>query len=471
MNMNMNKIILTSLLLTLTCQISYGANIVYPKSDNVTINANTTFFIGNEDPSVELKINSERVEIHPSGGFYHSVNLVEGMNEFVIDNGTEEKIYRIEKPSQKTPVEITKISYSEPLIYTIIADNSPLRSTPFDGGINRLQHLQKDIPLSIIGEYGNFYQVQLARDDYAWIGKHYVTLHNSYNYEPAKLINYTYSEDKQKRIYTIKLSKKVPYILSERMGKLKNEETGEYTVKNSGLDLVIYNVDGYPENKFELTIKPTGKLAGYKSYFNTTNELVIEVRNFPKIDKNKPLKGVSITVDPGHGGDEYGAIGCLGDKEKDVNLAISLKLKEYLIKSGAKVFMIREDDRFVGLYDRVKLSQDNNSDIFISVHNNALPDNLAHLKSSGSSIYYFYPESQELATKLLKALTSDLPMLNDRVRQASFAVIRNTESQSVLVEFGYLINPVDNALLITPDFQDKAAMAIIHGLENFLNDK
>lgn len=465
---NLILIILYMIFLQISC---YGANIVYPKSDNSVINANTTFFIGNEDPQKSLKINSEPVEIHPSGGFYHVVKLKEGENLFTIDNGVEAKVYTILKPSRKADPELFKIMFAQPEIYTVSSDNAPLRSTPFDGGINRLQHLEKGIPLKIIGEYGDFYKVQLARDDYAWIGKNYVKINKSYNYSPAKMISYSFDEKDSKRTYIIKLDKKVPYILSEITGLVKDDSDGNYTEKNNTLNLVIYNIEGFAENKFELNIKPTGRRIGYKSYYNKDNELIIEIKNFPKIDPKNPLKGISITIDPGHGGEEYGAIGCLGDKEKDINLAISVKLQNYLQKAGAKVFMVREDDKYVDLYDRVKFSQENDTDIFISVHNNALPDDLAALRSSGSSIFYFYPQSQELATKLLMAITKDLPMDDDRVRQASFAVVRNTESQSVLVEFGYLINPVDNALLINSDFQDMAALSILHGLENYLNDK
>lgn len=469
--MNLKNLIISSVMLALFQTTCFGANIVYPKSDNVEINSDTTFFIGSEDPLKILKINSEIVEIHPSGGFYHVVSLNEGENYFTIDNGVEEKVYTIVKPSKKVVPELYKIMFAQPVIYLVALDNAPLRSTPFDGGINRLQHLEKGIPLKVIGEYGNFYKVQLARDDYAWIGKNFVQENKSYDYSPAKMINYTFDEKEQKRTYTIKLDKKVPYILSEITGLVQDDDDGNYTELNHTLNLVVYNVDGFAENKFELNIKPTGRMVGYKSYFNENDELIIEIKNFPKINPQNPLKGINITIDPGHGGDEFGTIGCLGDKEKDINLAISLKLKDYLEKSGANVFMVREDDKFVDLYDRVKFSQDNDSDIFISVHNNALPDNLAALKSSGSSIFYFYPQSKELATKLLMAITKDLPMDDDRVRQASFAVVRNTQSQSVLVEFGYLINPVDNALLITSDFQDMAAQSILHGLENYLNEK
>lgn len=179
---------------------------------------------------------------------------------------------------------------------------------------------------------------------------------------------------------------------------------------------------------------------------------------------------MKITIDPGHGGNEFGAIGCLGDKEKDVNLSISQKLKEKLENAGAKVATTRIDDTAISLTKRVEISQNNKADVFISIHNNALPDFAAKSNRSGSSVYYFYPQSKELANRILDVLTGELCMNNDKVRQESFAVIRNTESPAVLIELGYMINPEDNAKLIDCDFQEKAADAILHGLENYFNE-
>ena len=233
---------------------------------------------------------------------------------------------------------------------------------------------------------------------------------------------------------------------------------------------VVYNVSGFPENKFEFHINRTGKAFGYNTYYKNESELVIEVKNFPKIDSEKSLSNIKITIDPGHGGNEFGAIGCLGDKEKDVNLSISQKLKEKLENAGAKVVMTRMDDTAVSLTKRVEISQNNKADVFISIHNNALPDSAAKSNRNGSSVYYFYPQSKELADRILDTLTCELCMNNDKVRQESFAVIRNTESPAVLIELGYMINPEDNAKLIDCDFQEKAADAILHGLENYFNE-
>ena len=432
-----------------------AVEVVYPKADNTVINSDKTFFIGNESPDKALYINGESVDIHPSGGFLHSVKLETGENVFKLENGDETKIYKITRPQPKETAQTAGLKdFESEQVFLTISDNVPLRSTPVDAGLNRLWHLQKGIALAITGEYGDFYKVRLARDDYAWVSKSNVKKAENVNNKPAKIESFTYEECPDKRVFTLKLNKKVPYILYE----------------NSGFDLFVYNVEGYFENKYEFHINKTGEPFGYKSYYKNDRELVIEIKNFPKVDAQNPLNGINITIDPGHGGEEYGAIGCLGDKEKDINLAIAQRLEQLLTESGAKVFMTRSEDCEVCLADRPALANLNKSDIFISIHNNALPDSAADSGRSGTSVYYFYPQSKELAKTIQKTMVEDLGLKDDGVHGESFAVIRNTQMPAVLIEVGYMIVPDDNAKLITSEFQQKAAESIKKGLEKYLND-
>ena len=452
----MNLSLISALLLAVVAvpTTANSAEIVYPKSNNVVINSAETFFIGNEKPDKALKINGENVSIHSSGGFWHVVKLDYGENKFVIDNGNDTQIYNITRNNINSTIkeESTYQSYEKPLIIETNADNVPLRSMPNDFGLNRLQHLQKDIQMKVVGEFGNYYKVQLSRDDFAWLSKDYANKLDTNDLNQQKIIAFDYHEDSTKRIYEIKLSDKVPYTLSE----------------SDGLDLVVYNVKDYPYNKYEFHIANSGKLFGYKSYYTDDNRLIIEVKKFPDINKSTPLKGLKIAIDAGHGGTELGAIGGLNDNEKDVNLEISKILKEKLETNGANVIMTREDDSFVGLNDRVEIANKNNAQIFISIHNNALPDSAAHLKSTGSETYYFYQQSKELAKDVVEALAKETGFKNNGAKAQSFAVVRNTNCPAILVEVGYIINPEDNAKLIDKDYQNKIAEAILHGLENYL---
>ena len=463
------------LLLTAIFQIILATNtdafeIVYPKYQNVDINAQTTFFIGSESPDKELKINDEPVKIHTSGGFYHVVDLNTGENIFKITNGVENSTYIINsKKVQKPSPDIKTEYYQEPKIFKTKGRNVILRSTPFDEGLNRLQHYDDELLVKVIAEVNGFYKVQLARDDYAYIRKDQLKHCDCPETIPAKIINYEYQEDEKQIQFTLKLDKKVPYIVGE---------TGIYEIIDKSyepfinkIDLTVFDIEGLTENKFEYELSNTKSILGYKSYYTPDNTLVLILKKLPQINSQKPLKGFTITVDPGHGGSEFGAIGCLGDKEKDINLDIALKLKQLLLKNGAKVILTRVDDSEVSLDKRVKISQDNNSDFFISIHNNALPDSAAKSYSSGTSVYFFYPQSCIFAKTMHKALLQTLKTKDDKVRGQSFAVIRNTQSLSILIEAAYMINPEDNAKLVTPEFREKIAQAILIGLENYINEQ
>ena len=240
---------------------------------------------------------------------------------------------------------------------------------------------------------------------------------------------------------------------------------------NDGYDLTVYNVKNYPENKYEVHINKTGFSTGYKSYYRNNHELVIEIKD-TKIsqDKNSPLKGLNITLDAGHGGDELGAVGCFGNYEKDLNLQITLKLKKYLEQAGANVFLTRSGDNEVSLNDRVEFSKQHNSDIFLSIHNDSLGNGSKITNPTGSTGYVYYPQASELTQDILSEVNKQTGLKNNGVNEASFAVVRNNESLSVLLEVGYMISPNDMEKLTNEEFQETTAKAIFNGMEKFIND-
>lgn len=469
----MKRFIIFILLLIFTniSAVVKAANIIYPKENEVTINAPSTFFVGNENPDNQLKINNEIIQLSKNGGFFHPVELNIGENIFTIDDGNSQIIYKIlrkEIPAFNEPQTVTK--FPTPKIAVIVSNNVPLRSIPFDRGITRLQHFDRGMPINIVGEYNGFYKVQLSRDDFGWISKKSAKEISGYNNSPANFEGFIYEENSENHTYIFKLSKKVPYILSERI-KYETKDTKNFYKVTNGLDLTIYNVKNYPENKLELNINKTNLNLGYKSYYKNNNELVIEVKKPNKItDLYYPLKDLKITLDAGHGGNELGAIGCLGTKEKDVNLQIVLKLKKQLENAGAKVFLARSDDENIDLQTRVKISQDNHSDVFISIHNDSLPNGSKITNPSGSTAYVFYPQSTKLAREIIETLSEQTGLKNNGVKEESFAVIRNTESLAVLLEVAYMISPEDNENLITEEFQNSIAKAIKEGMEKYFNE-
>ncbi|HEY3314927.1 MAG TPA: N-acetylmuramoyl-L-alanine amidase [Bacillota bacterium] len=177
------------------------------------------------------------------------------------------------------------------------------------------------------------------------------------------------------------------------------------------------------------------------------------------------IAGKLVVVDPGHGGPDPGARGPKGTLEKDIDLAISLYLRDSLEAAGARVMILRTADVDVGLYDRPAMANAAGADLFVSVHNNANPYALL----SGTETYYTdtNPLNRYLADKVHAAVVTSLGTIDRGVRTEPFVVIRETKAPSVLVEGLYLSNPTDEKRLKDPNFQRSLAQAIAKGLTAF----
>jgi len=444
----MKKLLLALSILAISTP-ALALEISYPASTTPTINSKSTFFIGNTDISKPLTINNSPVNVHKSGNFAHVVDLKEKVNTFVIKSGEEVKTYTITKTSTvSTPAPKCSSFYTKEKSGIVKNDNSPLRSSPLDFGINRLSHLNKGTPLVITGEEGSFYKIKLAPDTYGYISLSQVEILDKIT-PPAKILNFSSKETNEFDIYEFELDRKVPYSISE-----------------NPFSITLFNIDN---NDGFFTFSPfyNNKKLGFSTEFQD-NKFVCKIRKYPKINKNHPLKNIKIAIDAGHGGNESGAKGCSGILEKDLNLKISNKLAQELANHGAKVIKIRNDDSFISLSDRVKIANENDAMIFISIHANALPDNQNPNEHSGTSIYYYYDQAKPLANSVLNNMIISSGTNNDKVRQQSFAVVRNTNALSILIETGYLINPNDNWMLEQENYQNKLVEGIIKGIEEFL---
>jgi N-acetylmuramoyl-L-alanine amidase len=179
---------------------------------------------------------------------------------------------------------------------------------------------------------------------------------------------------------------------------------------------------------------------------------------------------LKICVDPGHGGKEIGAIGCSGVPESSVNLAIALRLRTLLEKAGAQVVMTRTADQDVSLDERVRIANEHKVNILLSVHNNSLPDGRYPWLEHGSSVYWYQPQSTELGRYLKNGLISAMSLPDRGNRFQNLALARPSAMPAVLAEIGFMINPEEYALLISPEGQDLAAQGLLKGLEDYLRE-
>lgn len=449
-------ILLLGLILSANSCLAF--NVVYPKSNETTINSNSTFFIGSSDKP--LKVNGQEVPLHKTGAFAYVVNLENGSNTFTLQTDDEKQVFVINKPIINTECNLPLQFFKYPKIKSIYVttENAPLRSTPIDAGINRISHLQRNIALQTDGEKGGFYRVLLGEKQYGWIAKTNVKQFSNFEITPASISGYDYVDNEEYFTFIFHLDKRVPFEIVEKdpflikFYNIKNEENGVYT-----MDL--------PLNEM-LNGK---KLLGYSGEYQG-NDFVLKIRKPVQINPKKPLKNIKIAIDAGHGGNEFGAIGCLGNKEKDINLSIAKFLETDLKRRGAKVIMTRNDDSYIGLKNRVDIANQEDAVVFISIHCNALPDGADPNKNSGTSIYYYYNQAKPLADEIMNSVTNELGINNDKVRQGSLAVVRNTNALSLLIETSYIINPQDNVNLINIDFQKQYAKAITNALEDYFKE-
>ena len=453
----MKKIILLTGLLLFGCQV-FAFNIVYPSKNDVIINAKSTFFVGSSDKP--LKINGQDVPLHPTGAFAYVVNLNTGANTFVIQSGDERQVFVITRPQIKQNVSKTSVftPYNEKKSFYVTTEDAPLRSTPVDGGINRIAHLQRNVELISDGEQSGFYRIVLGKNNFGWISKSNVKAFDNFSVTPAELFGYEYIDSKDFYTFIFHLDKKVPFEM----------------VEGENFLMKFYNVKNQPDETYVMKVPVNDvlsgrKLLGYSGEYQN-NDFILKIRKPIITHSWRPLHNIRIAIDAGHGGYENGATGCLGDKEKDINLSIAKYLEAELKKRGAKVIMTRNADNYVGLKDRVEIANCGNAVVFLSIHGNALPDGSDPNKNRGTSIYYYYNQAKPLADLIMDTIVSEIGVPNDKVRQGSLAVVRNTNALSLLIEVSYLINPEDNANLINPEFQKQYAKAIADSLEKYFSE-
>lgn len=187
-----------------------------------------------------------------------------------------------------------------------------------------------------------------------------------------------------------------------------------------------------------------------------------------------------IVIDPGHGGEDGGAISCTGKNESNFNLQIALRMNDLLHLLGYDTVMIRTTDSSVyttgqtisqkkvsDLKQRVRIVDRTPSALLLSIHQNTFPEG----QYSGAQVFYAKTDgSEELAKLLQDSLVSALnPGSNRKAKQGSgIYLLDKINAPGVLVECGFLSNHQEEAKLQTPEYQKKLCCVISTGLARFL---
>lgn len=194
-----------------------------------------------------------------------------------------------------------------------------------------------------------------------------------------------------------------------------------------------------------------------------------------------------VIIDPGHGGQDSGARGAKGIEEKRVVLDIARRLRAHLVTAGVKVYMTRENDRFVELDERARRAALWGGDVFISIHLNSAGSadaagietfslaaagysstggGLSNLSQPGNR---FEGANAMLAYQVHKAVVAKVAATDRGVKRSRFLVLKEAPCPAVLVECGFVSNRAEEEKLMTEAHREALAQGLARGTLNYLN--
>jgi N-acetylmuramoyl-L-alanine amidase len=175
-------------------------------------------------------------------------------------------------------------------------------------------------------------------------------------------------------------------------------------------------------------------------------------------DTSRSFTGV--VLDAGHGGHDSGATTRYGGREKDATLDVVMRLRPKVEAAGFRTVLTRSDDRFIPLDRRAAISNRSDNVIFVSVHFN-------HTRRSqirGAEVYYNSRCSAQIARNILNQISAIRGTSSRGIRTANFRVLKKAQYPAVLVECGYLSNPVEGRRCASGAYREQLAEAIARGI-------
>lgn len=465
---------------------------------DVTTYANGLFITGSADADIPVYVNDTEVITAADGTFGLYITLEDGENTVKVTQGDNtiirtvtKKVWEYTGEVVKKQFDDTKKAYKGQIVQTINPLTSILSNPDDDSRI--MDGLQQGVQMVVVdsvkternGKYTWAYELSnggyVLAKNVEWVDEE--------NYEQS-VINAYYAERYPQDDYSI-LSfamRGKPAVVSafdydgitltflntEMYESFDNDfveeddilvlhsnenSSVEFTAYQDGDNLII-NIPNITEEGF------WGYNIEYKhdeNWQHTKENSFIDIylKNPPhKFAGAKPLDGISVMLDAGHGGKDVGALGVggvAGPNEKDINLAVTLATKDILERFGATVYLTRTDDTFLTLDERRNLVNEIKPDLFISQHHNSLEYTVDAAKSAGMESYYFTPQSKIIAEAMLSRVTDSTGRNNRGFGYGYYYVLRNDIAPCVLNEYGFVINPYEYSTLYTDENIYKAA--------------
>ncbi|OLT61842.1 N-acetylmuramoyl-L-alanine amidase [Moorena bouillonii] len=433
-----------------------------PQSQDVQLPSNFAVLTGQNQPTPRAAINNYQgcAEISQAGNFGNPVFQLNLNGERVSQRGTG-------------TVEILSPNRLE--VIEVIEEAGVARTGP-STNYSRLTPLPKGTRAAVTGKQGDW----LRLDYGAWIRQKETKVISGAT--PPKSIIRSITSRQVPGATEILFPLEIPVPVSVQ----QSDKTFTLTLHNLTAqtdtiflndDPVIKRLDWYqvtPDRvQYNFRLKSEQQWGYDLRYEGTT--LILSLRHPPNLSSRsrlgvstQQLAGIKILLDPGHGGAETGASGPNGYPEKDVNLVVSKLLQKELVQRGATVYMTRETDKDVSLRDRMDMIHELEPTIALSIHYNALPDYGDAINTAGIGMFWYHTQAHDLSVFLHNYLVQKLRRPSYGVFWNNLALTRPHKAPSVLLELGFMINPVEFEWISNPQEQRQLANAIADGITEWL---
>jgi N-acetylmuramoyl-L-alanine amidase len=257
--------------------------------------------------------------------------------------------------------------------------------------------------------------------------------------------------------------------LATRLGlRIEERDKAFVVLKNAANTVILFT---HADGRFFVNGKPMGTVGEVKWQGGTlfvSDFLIPQIRQYLRAVVPSPAPRPSpvrpkalVVVDAGHGGSDPGAMSG-GLYEKNINLAVALKVADLLEQRGLGVLLTRREDRYVELEERAEIANRRNTDLFVSIHTDSNPDR----SRQGFTVFVARaasPAANRAAGDISQAMAAT-GADSHGIREADYKVLVNTSCPAVLIEIAHLSNVQDIARLRDSAWQDRVAQAIVTGI-------
>ena len=474
-----HTLLTTVLLLALATDAS--ADITFrraPAYSQDTVTNSKFYLVCITDPGNLAAVNGQQVKVYKTGTFGRQLTLKEGDNpiEVTLFKGTEVETKEVHIYYRPNPGIVARPAPQPQLEDRLFyVETKELAYLQYGSGGDRLGgskmgFLDPGIVLKVTGAIDDLYKVQLSANRFAYIHQEDVEFSpKSSHIVNTNSMNLNNVGDCDR--IRLSLPERLPYaswtsldpttINVDVFGAMNNSN---WITQYNELGMVDYlDVQQVESDVLRLVIKLKDKFCwGYSVHYDG-NVLMVEVKHTPK---DLSLKGLTIGLDAGHGGELPGAVSATGIKESHVNLSIVKEIEKLLKKKGAKVVLSRSDDRNLTMPQRKQIFREANIDLLVSIHNNA---GGSPLSAMGTSTYFKHITNRDLAATLLKHML-ELNVPNYGLTgNFNFSLNAPTEYPNALVECLFMSSLPDEEMLADPATHKRIAEKVVAGLEDYLD--